>query len=77
MTRLRTVPEVADELNCSEWTVAELVRQKKVACVRLGTTDSGHGLIRFTDEQVAQIVAQFTVDAPADVTPRRRKRRVS
>lgn len=76
MTRLRTAKELSDDLGCSEWTVMELVRQKKVDCVRVGTTDAGKGLVRFTDEQAAQIVASLTVKAET-ATPMRRKRRAS
>lgn len=76
-TRLRTVEQVADDLQVSAWTVAELVRLKKVQCVRLSTTGSEKGLIRFSDEQVAEIVAQFTVATPVESAPRRRKRRTA
>lgn len=75
MSALRTAKAVAHDLGCSEWTVMELVRQRKVDCVRVGTTDAGKGLVRFTDEQVAQIVANLTVKAADVVTPQRRKRR--
>jgi hypothetical protein len=73
---LRTAAQVADELHCSEWTVLELVRQKKIPCVRLTTGESANrGLVRFTDEHVAQIVSQFTVETPTSIPARRRKRR--
>jgi len=75
MTALRTAQEVAADLGCSEWTVMELVRQRKASCVRIGTTDGERGLVRFTDEQVAQIVASLTVEADTIEAPRRRKRR--
>jgi hypothetical protein len=71
------VADVAKDFGISEWTISELVRQKKVECVRIGTTESApdSGLIRFTDEQVAQIVANMTVKAEVAAAPHRRKRR--
>jgi hypothetical protein len=78
MTRLHTLAEVAADLRASDWSIAELVRQKKVECVRLQIkeTEKDRGPIRFTDAQVEQIVQLLTV--PAEVTPaRRRKRRAS
>lgn len=78
MSALRTAKAVADDFGCSEWTILELVRQRKVSCVRIATTDSNtRGPVRFTDEQVAEIVAALTVDVPATEAPRRRKRRAS
>lgn len=78
MTRLHTLAEVADGLGSSTWTVAELVRQKRVECIRVQVkeTEKDRGPIRFTDAQVEQIVELLTV--PAEVVPaRRRKRRAS
>lgn len=78
MTRLHTLAEVAADLRASEWSIAEMVRQKKVDCIRIQVKDAekDRGPIRFTDQQVEQIIALLTV--PAEVTPtRRRKRRAS
>jgi len=78
MARLHTLAEVAADLRASEWSISELVRQKKVECVRLQVkeTDKDRGPIRFTDAQVERIIELLTV--PAEVTPtRRRKRRAA
>lgn len=77
MTSLHTLEDVAADLKCSVWTIAELVRSKKVACVRINTGDKTGGPIRFTDTQVAQIVAQLTIAADVAEMPRRRKRRTA
>lgn len=79
MTRLHTLAEVAADFRASEWTIAELVRRKKVECVRLQVEESetDRGPIRFTDEQVAQILTLLTVPAATTPEPRRRKRRAS
>lgn len=75
-TTLRDAKTVAEQFGCSEWTILELVRRKKVACVRIGAgDDKSRAPVRFTDEQVAQIVASLTVETPDEVAPRRRKRR--
>lgn len=78
MSRLHTLAEVASDLNATEWLISELVRQKKVECVRLQVKDAevDRGPIRFTDAQVERIVELLTVPAQA-TPPRRRKRRAS
>ncbi len=75
MTRLHTVAEVAEDLRCSEWTVAELVRLRKVPCIRINTAGQGNGPIRFTDEHVAQIEIALAVGADKPPERHRRKRR--
>lgn len=77
MSALRTVDQVAADLQCSAWTIAELVRLKRVSCIRINTTDSANGPIRFTDEQVARILIELTVAADKPEVARRRKRRAS
>ena len=76
--RTRSVAEVAEETGLSTYSLKELVRQRKVSCLRVGTGADRLRRIRFTDEQVAEIFAYLTVDADKEApAPRRRKRRVS
>lgn len=72
-----SLAEVAQEIGASEWTIAELVRRGRVSCIRVSAGESKTGPIRFTDEQVAEVLAAMTVHAKTEVAPRRRKRRVS
>lgn len=82
MTEVHTLEEVAAKFKCRPWTIAELVRLKKVSCVRIKTADPKPGEpevgpIRFTDEHVAQILALLTVEVPQPPARRRHKRRAS
>lgn len=69
---LYTVPEVAADLKVSEWTVAELVRRRKVDCIRVNTADGDTGPIRFTQRQYDQLLDVLTVRAEVSSRPRRR-----
>ena len=72
---LRTVSDVAAELRVSEWTIAGLVRNGKVDCLRVSTTGSKVGPIRFTDDQFRALVESLTVAAVDPGQERRRRRR--
>lgn len=72
-----SLAEVAEEVGASEWTIAELVRRGRVSCIRVSAGESKRAPIRFTDEQVAEVLAALTVKATPVAEPRRRKRRAS
>lgn len=77
--RTFSVAEVAEMTGLTEWTLKQLVRDRRVSCIRAGLSDSNRRPIRFTQEQVAEVFAALTVAAKVDETPepRRRKRRAS
>lgn len=74
-----SLAEVATEMRMTEWALAELVRSRRVPCLRVGTPpepgQKDRRPIRFTDEHVARIVAEMTVEGDATPVLRRRKRR--
>ncbi|RYE40912.1 MAG: hypothetical protein EOP24_39090 [Hyphomicrobiales bacterium] len=74
-----SVADVVEMSGLSEWTLKELVRTRRVSCIRVGMSEGNHRPIRFTDEQVAEVFAALTVAADTQATPepRRRKRRAS
>lgn len=86
--KTHSLAEAAEVLGLSEWTLADMVRQGRVAHLRIGTApkptekDLAAGTspkdkrpIRFTDSQLEQVLAALTVQPSA--APRRRQRRRS
>jgi hypothetical protein len=81
MSRTLSIADVHAETGLNEWTIAEMVRDGRTPHIRVGAEPKpgqpDRRSIRFTEEQVAQLLAAMTVDANKVTPMRRRKRRAS
>lgn len=71
LPKFHTAAEVAEALKTSTWWVRQQVKAGRVQPVRL--SESVNAPLRFSDEDVAQLLA--TLRPPAPASPKRRRRR--